>query len=370
MRFSVLFAIALLSAGPVLAQQQRIDPKDLKAPPKLPEMAGPSNVAGTMAQVSDENILLLDLSTGGRVKIVMRPDVAPKHVERIKTLVREGFYDGTVFHRVIDGFMAQGGDPTATGQGGSKLPDLKAEFNDLPHVRGAVAMARAQGDDSANSQFYLVLMPVLRLDRGAELRLLDDVTGEWAAEIAEVGRRRVTVRVGGMIRGRETVPDLWLLTAPIRPERFEWIVEKATELGAARIRLVTTARTQPQHLRLDRLDAIAEESAEQTGRMDVPAVDRPEKLDALLIGWDPARRLMFCDETGGAPAIGAVQAAGGGSWAILIGPEGGFTPEERDHLRALPFTTAVSLGPRVLRADTAATTALTLWQAAVGDWDR
>jgi len=165
MRFSVLFAVALLCAGPVLAQQQRIDPKDLKAPPKLPEMAGPSNLAGTMAQVSDENILLLDLSTGGRVKIVMRPDVAPKHVERIKTLVREGFYDGTVFHRVIDGFMAQGGDPTATGQGGSKLPDLKAEFNDLPHVRGAVAMARAQGDDSANSQFYLVLMPVLRLDR-------------------------------------------------------------------------------------------------------------------------------------------------------------------------------------------------------------
>ncbi len=165
MRFTHLFAIALLSAAPALAQQQRIDPKDLKAPPKLPEMAAPSNVQGTLAQVNEENVLLLDLSTGGRVKIVMRPDVAPKHVERIKTLVREGFYDGTVFHRVIDGFMAQGGDPTATGQGGSKLPDLKAEFNDLPHVRGAVAMARAQGDDSANSQFYLVLMPVLRLDR-------------------------------------------------------------------------------------------------------------------------------------------------------------------------------------------------------------
>lgn len=165
MRFSMLFAVALAVAAPALAQQQRVDPKDLKAPPKLPEMAGPSNLAGTLAQVNDENILLLDLSTGGRVKIVMRPDVAPKHVERIKTLVREGFYDGTVFHRVIDGFMAQGGDPTATGQGGSKLPDLKAEFNDLPHVRGAVAMARAQGDDSANSQFYLVLMPVLRLDR-------------------------------------------------------------------------------------------------------------------------------------------------------------------------------------------------------------
>ncbi len=166
MRFSLLVAAAFtLAATPALAQQQRIDPKDLKAPPKLPAMAAPSNLQGTLAQVDQENVLFLDLSTGGRVKIVMRPDVAPKHVERIKTLVREGFYDGTVFHRVIDGFMAQGGDPTATGQGGSKLPDLKAEFNDLPHVRGAVAMARAQGDDSANSQFYIVLMPVLRLDR-------------------------------------------------------------------------------------------------------------------------------------------------------------------------------------------------------------
>ncbi len=165
MRFSSLFAVALMVAAPVLAQQQRVDPRDLKAPPKLPEMAGPSNTQGALAQVNDENVLLLDLSTGGRVKIVMRPDVAPKHVERIKTLVREGFYDGTVFHRVIDGFMAQGGDPTATGQGGSKLPDLKAEFNDLPHVRGALAMARAQSEDSANSQFYIVLMPVLRLDR-------------------------------------------------------------------------------------------------------------------------------------------------------------------------------------------------------------
>jgi peptidylprolyl isomerase len=160
----VLLSLALLAA-PVLAQQQRVDPKDLKAPPKLPEMSAPSNLKGMVAQVNEENILLLDLSSGGRVKIIMRPDVAPKHIERIKTLVREGFYDGTVFHRVIDEFMAQGGDPTATGTGGSKLPDLKAEFNDLPHVRGALAMARSQSEDSANSQFYIVLMPVLKLDR-------------------------------------------------------------------------------------------------------------------------------------------------------------------------------------------------------------
>lgn len=164
-RLALLVAAVALAAAPALAQPARIDPKDLKAPPKLPEMAGPSNLQGSLAKVDEENILYLDLSTGGRVKIIMRPDVAPKHVERIRTLVRRGFYDGTVFHRVIDEFMAQGGDPTATGTGGSDLPDLKAEFNDLPHVRGAVAMARSQSDDSANSQFYLVLMPVLRLDR-------------------------------------------------------------------------------------------------------------------------------------------------------------------------------------------------------------
>ncbi len=112
-----------------------------------------------------ENTLVLDLSTGGRVTIAMRPDVAPKHVERIKALARQHFYDGTIFHRVIDGFMAQGGDPLGTGTGGSKLPDLKSEFNDLPHVRGAVAMARAGSVDSANSQFYICLAPSLKLDR-------------------------------------------------------------------------------------------------------------------------------------------------------------------------------------------------------------
>ena len=114
--------------------------------------------------VTPEDTWVLDLSTGGRVLIQLRPDKAPGHVERIKTLTRSGFYNGLTFHRVIDGFMAQGGDPQGTGQGGSPLPDLKAEFNDLPHVRGVVSMARAEANDSANSQFYIMLMPTLRLD--------------------------------------------------------------------------------------------------------------------------------------------------------------------------------------------------------------
>ena len=114
--------------------------------------------------VTPDNVLVLDLSTGGRVRIQLRPDVAPSHVERIKTLARRGFYDGVIFHRVIDGFMAQTGDPQGTGAGGSELPDVKAEFNRLPHVRGVVSMARADSEDSANSQFFIMFMPVIRLD--------------------------------------------------------------------------------------------------------------------------------------------------------------------------------------------------------------
>ena len=124
----------------------------------------PAATPAAIPPVTPDNTWVLDLSTGGRVLIQLRPDKAPNHVERIKTLTRQGFYNGLTFHRVIDGFMAQGGDPEGTGQGGSTLPDLKAEFNDLPHVRGVLSMARADAVDSANSQFFIILMPTLRLD--------------------------------------------------------------------------------------------------------------------------------------------------------------------------------------------------------------
>lgn len=127
-----------------------------------PEAPAQAPVAPPPAE--PENVLNLDLSTGGRVVIHLRPDKAPAHVERIKTLARQGFYDGLLFHRVIDGFMAQTGDPKGTGEGGSALPDLKAEFNDLPHVRGTVSMARAAGEDSANSQFFIMFGPRASLD--------------------------------------------------------------------------------------------------------------------------------------------------------------------------------------------------------------
>lgn len=152
-----LFAaiLALLGALFTTAALAKKDPKPEPAPAATPAPVPP---------VTPDNTWVLELSTGGRVLVQLRPDKAPNSVERIKTLTRSGFYNGLTFHRVIEGFMAQGGDPKGTGEGGSTLPDLKAEFNDLPHVRGAVAMARAESADSANSQFYIMLMPTLRLD--------------------------------------------------------------------------------------------------------------------------------------------------------------------------------------------------------------
>lgn len=143
---SLFIATALFAAAPSFAQETE---ETAPAPASVP---------------AEENILHLDLSTGGRVTIQLFPAVAPNHVERIKTLTRQGFYDGIIFHRVIDGFMAQTGDPTGTGTGGSSLPDLKAEFHRYPHLRGAVSMARAESEDSANSQFFIVFYPRFALD--------------------------------------------------------------------------------------------------------------------------------------------------------------------------------------------------------------
>jgi 16S rRNA (uracil1498-N3)-methyltransferase len=214
------------------------------------------------------------------------------------------------------------------------------------------------------------LTGVMRLKEGDDLLVFNGRDGEWRASVAEVLKRGVILKCEEQTRPQTTGADLELIVAMVKKSRVETIVEKAAELGASRVRLMITKRTNVDKVRLDRLDAIVEEAAEQTGRLDVPVVDDPQKLDAILANWDPSRRLMFCDESGGAPSVRALQAAGPGPWAILIGPEGGFAPEERETLRGLAFTTAVSLGPRILRADTAAIAAMTLWQAVVGDWER
>lgn len=164
---------ATLLMGAPLAAQDAPAPAPAAAPAPVAEATAPAPaprvVVGVLApadiQGNAEWQLALDLSTGGRVVIQLRPDAAPQHVERIKTLARQGFYNGLTFHRVIDGFMAQGGDPLGNGSGGSPLPDLTAEFNDLPHVRGALSMARAESPNSANSQFFIMLLPRLALDR-------------------------------------------------------------------------------------------------------------------------------------------------------------------------------------------------------------
>lgn len=209
------------------------------------------------------------------------------------------------------------------------------------------------------------LAAVLRLGPGAQVKLFDDRTGEWLAEIVEAGKKRVTLRVVQRLRVREAVPDLWLLFAPVKRGRIDWLVEKATELGVARLAPVVTRRTIVDRLNLNRLRAHAVEAAEQCERTALPVLDEPRKLDVVLKSWPADRTLWFADEAGGeafAPSPGPA--------AILIGPEGGFTEEERAAIRALKQARPVSLGPRILRADTAALAAVSLWMGAAGDWSR
>lgn len=212
------------------------------------------------------------------------------------------------------------------------------------------------------------LTSVMRQAIGAQVALFNGRDGEWSATLTETGKRGSLLKVDEQVRPMSLGPDLDLVIALVKRGRVETIVEKAAELGVRRVRLTITRRTNVDFVKLGRLDAIAMEAAEQTGRLDVPTVEDPVKLAEILDRWDPARKLVFCDEGGDArPAIEAL-AGSTAPAAILIGPEGGFAPEERERLRSLPFVTPVSLGPRILRADTAAISALTLWQAAAGDW--
>ncbi|WP_292050856.1 MULTISPECIES: 16S rRNA (uracil(1498)-N(3))-methyltransferase [unclassified Brevundimonas] len=235
------------------------------------------------------------------------------------------------------------------------------------HVTAPLAEGHAVAPTLDQSRY---LTQVMRLKQGDDLLLFNGEDGEWRAEVLEILKKGVILRCVEQTRPQAFGPDLELILAGIKKARVETVVEKAAELGAKSVQLVITQRTNAERIRLDRLDAIAEEAAEQTGRLDVPVVHESRKLSDIIRDWPEGRKLMFCDETGGEPAIEALQKAGSGAWSILIGPEGGFSPEEREMLRALPFTTAVSLGPRILRADTAAISAMTLWQYAVGDWER
>ena len=227
------------------------------------------------------------------------------------------------------------------------------------------------------------LTNVMRLKAGDPVCLFNGRDGEWRARIDEAARKSCRLVVDGLLRAQRAEADLWLLFAPLKKARTDFVVEKAVELGAAEIRPVLTERTDAETVRVDRLQRIAVEAAEQTERLDVPPVRDAEKLGAVLASWDASRLLIFADEAGddqGRPWGGEAGRAGSildvlqgvadGPAAILIGPEGGFSPAERSRLRSLTYVRPVGLGPRILRAETAAVATLSLWQAARGDWRR
>lgn len=206
---------------------------------------------------------------------------------------------------------------------------------------------------------------VMRLAPGDPVKLFDDRTGEWLARVEGGTRKALGVRIEAQLAPRETVPDLWLCAAPLKRGRVDWLAEKACELGVARLVPVLTRRTVVDKLNLDRLRAHMVEAAEQCGRTALPELAEPVTLAALLRDWPEGRTLIFADETGGVPLRNAAKPGPAG---ILIGPEGGFTGDERESIRAVPGAVGISLGPRILRADTAAAVAVGVWQALAGDW--
>lgn len=216
-----------------------------------------------------------------------------------------------------------------------------------------------------NQAHYLA--KVMRLAAGDTVVLCDDLTGEWAARVSAVGKRDVVLEMAMKLREREQAPDFWLCPALLKKDRFDLVLEKATELGVRAIRPLVTRRCVADKLNLERARAIVTEAAEQCARTALPELAAPLKLDALLAEWPAVRALFFADELGGASAAEAF-AAQSGPAALLIGPEGGFDDAERAAIRAHPAARPISLGPRILRGETAAIAGTVLWMASAGDW--
>lgn len=211
------------------------------------------------------------------------------------------------------------------------------------------------------------LLKVMRVRAGDAVVLCDDVTGEWAAEAEQPGKRDLALVCRTLLRPREQVPDLTLCAALLKRPRFDLILEKATELGVRRIQPVLTRRAVADKLNLDRARELLVEAAEQCARTALPELAEPLPLPALLRGWDGGRTLFFADEQGGAPAAEAFAATPGPA-ALLTGPEGGFDEAEREAIRALSTARPITLGPRILRGETAAIAACAVWMAVAGDW--
>ena len=211
------------------------------------------------------------------------------------------------------------------------------------------------------------LARVMRVGPGDAVILCDNLTGEWASKVIEAGKRSVILEPVEHLRPRENVPDLWLCPALLKKDRFDLVLEKATELGVARIQPVLTRRCVADKLNPERAQVIVTEAAEQCARTALPELGQPVPLETLLKDWPANRTLFFADELGGEPAAQAFAAAGAPA-AILTGPEGGFDDRERALLRAHPSVKPISLGPRILRGETAAIASLALWMGAAGDW--
>lgn len=242
-------------------------------------------------------------------------------------------------------------------------------MSDRPKIRLYLdhALQAGQTVDLSREQANY-LFNVMRLGQGADVALFNGRDGEWRARVSDAGKRGGTLMCEVQTAPLMPPPDLWLLFAPIKKARTDFIVEKAVEMGAARIIPVQTDFTNAERIRQDRLQAHAVEAAEQCGGTFVPEVADLTRLDRLLADWPEGRGLIFADETLAGADASLAAAPKRNSWAILIGPEGGFSPAERDRLRGLPFVVPIALGPRILRADTAAVAALTLFQARLGDW--
>lgn len=216
-----------------------------------------------------------------------------------------------------------------------------------------------------NQAHYLA--KVMRVSVGDAVVLCDDLTGEWSAQVVGAGKREVVLEPREMLRKREQVPDFWLCPALLKKDRFDFVLEKATELGVRAIHPLVTRRCVADKLNLERARAIVTEAAEQCARTALPELAQPVRLEALLSGWPQDRVLFFADEQGG-EAAGDAFAAHSGPAGVLVGPEGGFDDAERAAIRGLPAARPISLGPRILRGETAAIAAAALWMATAGDW--
>jgi 16S rRNA (uracil1498-N3)-methyltransferase len=240
-------------------------------------------------------------------------------------------------------------------------------MRDTPRLHLAHKLAERAEHALAQDQAHYV-RDVMRLKPGDPLRLFNETDGEWLGFLTAATRKAVSLRVEKKLAEASPPPDIDFIFAPLKHARLDYLVQKATELGARRLRPVITQRTIVERVNLERMRANAVEAAEQCNLVFVPDVAEPERLDRLLAGWDSRRALIYCDEGARTQDTLAVLKTLRLPAALLIGPEGGFTAEEQTGLKRLPFVAAISLGPRIMRADTAGTAALALVQATLGDW--